>query len=68
MAPQGGEQAVQVLDVDLDVLDEQDVALPAELGRRAAVEEVDEGRQVAADGDARRASAAGAASARPSPL
>src|SRR5665647_2649608 len=42
---------MEVLDVDLDVLEEEDVALPAELGRRAAVEEVDEGREVPADRD-----------------
>src|SRR4030043_290501 len=51
LAPEGREQAVEVLDVDLNVLEKEDVPFPAELGGRAAVEEVDERRQVAADGD-----------------
>ena len=53
VAAERRQEPVEVLDVDLDVLDEQDVPLPVELRRVLAVEEIDEGRQVPADGDAR---------------
>ena len=51
VAPEGREQAVEVLDVDLDVLEKENVAFPAELGGNAAVEKIDERREVAAEGD-----------------
>ena len=49
VASQGRQQPVQVFDVDLDVLQKQDVALPIEPGRIFPVEEVDERGQVPAD-------------------
>ena len=52
---QGRDQAVEVLDVDVDVFDEEDMALPVEFRRMAPVEEIDERGKVPADGDPRDA-------------
>jgi len=43
---------VQVFNIDMDILNEQDMALPVELGRISAVEKIDECGKVSTDGDA----------------
>lgn len=56
VAPEGGQQPVQVLHVNLDIFKKQDVPFPVVGGRVLAVKVIDESGQVAAERHARQPS------------
>mgnify|MGYP007042370284 CR=1 FL=1 len=52
VAAESGQHTVQIFNIDMDILNEQDMALPVELGRISAVEKIDECGKVSTNGDA----------------